>query len=123
VRASRALRHPLLSTVFFFNRVRGGQLAITDQRPGPRGEPMPAQPSALQVVAPRRNRYAIFDGRSFHGVLDARGRTPGRKVSTTRGRLRVTLVVNFWARRPTSVPRWRESRACRALAGAALQRI
>lgn len=126
VRSSRGLRHPLLSSVFFFNRVRGGQLAITDQRPGRRGEPVPAEPRALQVVDPRSNRYAVFDGRSFHGVLDARGRTPGRKLPDPRGRLRLTLVVNFWERRPTDVRRWRESRAYRALGGArrkALQRV
>lgn len=118
VRAARGLRHPLLSSVFFFNRVRGGQLAITDQRAGPSGEPVPRQPGALQVIAPRRNRYAVFDGRLFHGVLDARGRTPGARLQMPRGRLRVTLVVNFWAMRPTAVPRWRDSRAYRALGAA-----
>jgi len=122
VRASRGLRHPLLSSVFFFNRVRGGHLAITDQRAGPSGQPVPVHPSALEAVAPRRNRYAIFDGGLFHGVLDARGRTPGGRLRATDGRLRVTLVVNFWARRPTAVPRWRDTRAYRALGGARTSR-
>ena len=116
VRASRGLRHPLLSSVFFFNRVRGGQLAVTDQRAGRRGQPTPAVAGELQVVPPRPNRYAVFDGALFHGVLDARGRTPGRKLPGPRGRLRVTLVVNFWERRPTGVPRWRDARVYRALA-------
>src|SRR3954468_22750094 len=49
----RRRRHPRLSSVFFFNRVRGGQLAVTDARPGRR-------PSVLETVVPRRNRYAIF---------------------------------------------------------------
>jgi hypothetical protein len=125
VRASRGLRHPLVSSVFFFNRVRGGQLAITDQRAGPSGRPFPAQPAKLHAVRPRRNRYAVFDGGLFHGVLDARGRTPGARLAGPRGRLRVTLVVNFWARRPTGIPRWSETRRYRALGGArtvALQR-
>lgn len=116
VRAAQGLRHPLLSSVFFFNRVRGGQLAVTDQRNGPRGEPRPAAAGELQVIAPRRNRYAVFDGGLFHGVLDARGRAPGRKLAGARGRMRVTLVVNFWERRPTRVPRWRDARVYRALA-------
>ena len=111
VRAARGLRHPLESSVFFFNRVRGGQLAVTDQRAGRRGEPTPAAAGDLHVVAPRSNRYAVFDGGLFHGVLDARGRTPGRKRPGPRGRLRVTLVVNFWDRRPAGVPRWRDARA------------
>jgi hypothetical protein len=116
VRAARGLRHPLLSSVFFFNRVRGGQLAVTDQRAGHRGRPTPAVAGELQVVPPRPNRYAVFDGALFHGVLDARGRTPGRKVPGPRGRLRITLVVNFWDRRPAGVPRWRDARVYRALA-------
>ena len=103
-------RHPLLSSVFFFNPVRGGQLAITDQRPGMR------EATRLQAVKPRRNRYAVFAGDLLHGVLDARGQTPGaRALPGPRGRLRITLVVNFWKQRPTAVPAWHESRAYRAL--------
>jgi hypothetical protein len=118
VRARRGLRHPLLSSVFFFNRVRGGQLAVTDQRAGPGGEPRPARARELHVIAPRRNRYAVFDGALFHGILDAKGGAPARKLPGPRGRLRVTLVVNFWDRRPTRVRPWREARTYRALAGA-----
>ena len=70
------------------------------------------QPSAL---APRRNRYAVFAGNLLHGVLDARGRTPGRPLSGPAGRLRVTLVVNYWERRPTDVPTWNESGIYRSL--------
>jgi len=102
--------------VFFFNRVRGGQLAVTNQRAGRRGEPTPPAADQLEVIVPRRNRYAVFDGALFHGVLDARGRTPRRKLPGPPGRLRVTLVVNFWARAPTGVPRWRDVRFYRALA-------
>ena len=94
----RGLRHPLKSSVFFFNSVRGGQLAVTDQTADVE------HASRLETVKPRRNRYALFRGDLFHGVLKGPG-----------GRLRVTLVVNFWARRPTGVPTWAESGAYRAL--------
>lgn len=109
VKARRGLRHPLLSSVLFFNRVRGGQLAVTDQTR--------SQPSAtrLETVKPRPNRYAVFRGDLFHGVLDARGRTPRGPLPGPRGRLRITLVINYWRRRPTDVPAWSESRAYRAL--------
>jgi hypothetical protein len=111
VKALRALSHPVLSSVLFFNSVRGGQLAITDQVPGRGGRPVPAEPTRLQAVKPRANRYAIFRGDRLHGVLDANGNTPGsRALAGPRGRLRVTLVVNYWARRPTAVPAWNESR-------------
>src|SRR3954462_10568901 len=102
------LRHPRLSTVFFFNAVRGGQLAVTDQRPGKRAA------QRLATVKPRRNRYAMFAGDLLHGVLDARGQSPGRPLPGPRGRLRVTLVVNYWERRPSGVPSWAEGRAYRS---------
>ena len=94
----RTFRHPLISSVFFFNTVRGGQLAVTDQtREKPHAD-------RLETVKPRRNRYAIFPGNLFHGVLKG----PGE-------RLRVTLVVNYWDRRPARVPTWRESGTYRGL--------
>jgi hypothetical protein len=101
-------RHPKRSSVFFFNAVRGGQLAVTDSTPG-------RNPTRLQSVKPRRNRYALFAGNLLHGVLDARGNTPAGALAGPRGRLRVTLVVNFWDQRPTGVPSWEESRVYRAL--------
>jgi hypothetical protein len=100
VKGRGALRHPLLSSVLFFNSVRGGQLAVTDQRPGS------GEATRLATVKPRANRYAVFEGDLFHGVLDARGRTPARRLAGPRGRLRVTLVINYWQRRPTNVPAW-----------------
>ena len=105
----RRRRHPRLSSVFFFNSVRGGQLAVTDQVPTSQAA------MRLETVAPRRNRYAIFAGNLLHGVLDARGRTPGKRVQGPRGRLRVTLVVNYWDRRPTGVSTWAESGIYRGL--------
>jgi len=105
----RSKRHPVLSSVFFFNSVRGGHLAVTDQTPAMR------EATRLETIKPRRNRYAIFAGDLLHGVLDARGRTPGRPLAGPRGRLRVTLVVNYWQRRPTGVPEWSESGVYRAL--------
>jgi len=108
----RRLRHPGLSSVFFFNSVRGGHLAVTDQVPGTNWA------SRLETVRPRRNRYAIFAGNLLHGVLDARGRTPAQPLKGASGRMRVTLVVNYWKQRPTGVPAWRESGLYRSLGGA-----
>ena len=105
----RRRRHPRLSSVFFFNPVRGGQLAVTDQIPGG------GAATRLETIAPRRNRYAVFPGNLLHGVLDARGRSPGRRLPGPAGRLRVTLVVNYWERRPTDVPTWDESGIYRSL--------
>jgi len=103
-----ARRRPKLSSVFFFNAVRGGQLVVTDATPG-------RAPTRLESVKPRRNRYALFAGNLLHGVLDANGETPTRALPGPRGRLRVTLVVNYWDVRPTAVSTWSESRLYRAL--------
>jgi hypothetical protein len=105
----RTLRHPRLSSVFFFNAVRGGQLAVTDQVPGS------GDARRLETVAPKRNRYAMFRGNLMHGVLDARGSTPGLRLPGPPGRMRVTLVVNYWERRPSGVPLWSESGVYRLL--------
>jgi len=105
----RLRRHPRLSSVFFFNPVRGGQLAVTDQVPGG------GTATRLETIAPRRNRYAVFAGNLLHGVLDAHGRSPGRRLPGPEGRLRVTLVVNYWEGRPTDVPTWNESGIYRSL--------
>ena len=94
----RRTRYPLRSSVFFFNRVQGGQLVVTDQTPQRRTA------TRIESVQPRFNRYALFPGNLMHGVMKG----PGE-------RLRVTLVVNFWRARPTDVPSWRESGKYRAL--------
>jgi hypothetical protein len=109
VKARRGLRHPLVSSVFFFNAVRGGQLAVTDQIPGT------AEATRLETIKPLRNRYALFAGNLLHGVLDARGRTPGRPLAGPRGRMRITLAVNYWTRRPTDLPTWAQSGRYRGL--------
>ena len=105
----RTRRHPRLSSVFFFNSVRGGHLAVFNQRPNGRAA------TRLQSVKPRRNRYAVFAGDLLHGVVPpaaSRRQTPG---SSAPRRMRITLVVNYWERRPTSVPTWSEGRWYRAL--------
>src|SRR6266436_6713869 len=71
--------------------------------------------AALPPPLVRRARHAIVAGNLLHGVLDARGRTPGKRVQGARGRLRLTLVVNYWDRRPSGVPTWTESGVYRGL--------
>ena len=115
VKGKGAVRYPVVSSVFFFNQVRGGQLAITDQRPDARGRAVPDEPTQLETVEPKPNRYALFDGQLFHGVLDANGHVPGRPLKVPQGRMRRTLVINYWAARPSDVPTWGESRAYRVL--------
>jgi hypothetical protein len=102
-----ALRHPLISSVLFLNRVRGGALAVTAQPPDPANPASVPLPLDADLVAPRPNRLVWFDGRLTHGVLDADNRVP-RTRSKEPGELRITLVMNWWSRRPEGIPVFRE---------------
>ncbi|WP_225412837.1 hypothetical protein [Stigmatella hybrida] len=109
------LVHPRLSSVFFLNRVRGGALALTRQPPEPDNPSLaPKDLSDLTLVAPRPNRFVLFDGTLTHGVLDANNQIPdGRLPGRTRQRR--TIPLNWWSHRPTGVPTWAETGFYRAL--------
>jgi hypothetical protein len=101
------LRHPLFSSVLFLNRVRGGALAVTAQRPDRRNPCYVPLPLEADLVAPRANRLVWFDGRLTHGVLDADNHVPLGRASG-RGELRLSVVMNWWSRRPTAVPNFND---------------
>jgi hypothetical protein len=96
-------RRPARSSVLFLNRVGGGALVVTGQRPDRRNPALAPLPLDGDLVAPRPNRFVWFDGRLTHGVLDAENQIPGRGRRGA-GELRLTLVMNWWRRRPVTVP-------------------
>ena len=108
-------RHPRISSVLFLNRVKGGALAVTAQAPDPSNPSLVPLPLDADLVGPRPNRFACFDGRLTHGVLDAENGVPVSR-RRARGELRLTLVMNGWARRPRGVPTFEEARRYRPLA-------
>ena len=107
-------RHPRLSSVLFLNRVKGGALAVTAQAPDPSNAALVPLPLDADLVGPRPNRFAFFDGRLTHGVLDAENGVPVSRGGT-RGELRITLVMNGWTKRPHGVPTFEEARSYRVL--------
>lgn len=107
-------RHPRVSSVLFLNRVRGGALAVTAQAPDPRNPALVPLPLEADLVGPAPNRFAVFDGRLTHGVLDGRNAVPVSRLRAP-GELRLTLVMNGWARRPRGVPTYEEAGVYRAL--------
>jgi hypothetical protein len=107
--------HPTWSSVLFLNRVRGGALAVTAEAPCDDRPARAPERLDLDLVAPRANRFAVFDGALTHGVLDANNQIPTRRLRGP-ARLRLALIVNWWARRPTDVPRFREVEVYAALA-------
>jgi hypothetical protein len=61
-------RHPRVSSVLFLETVRGGALAVTAQAPDPRNPALVPLPLDADLVAPRPNRLALFDGRLTHEI-------------------------------------------------------
>lgn len=106
---------PRWSSVFFLNRCRGGLLAVTDAPPNPANEALAPDAQDWDLVRPIPNRFAVFDGRLTHGVLDARNRVPSGELPGNVP-LRLALIVNWWHRRPEATPRWSETRLYRPLA-------
>ncbi len=110
------LVHPRLSSVLFLNRARGGALAVTRQPPDPDNPSLaPRKLDDLTLVAPRPNRFVVFDGKLTHGVLDANNQIPDRRLPGS-SRQRRTIPLNWWASRPSDVPTWSETGIYRALA-------
>jgi hypothetical protein len=108
--------HPAFGAVLFLNRCRGGLLAVTSAPPVP-GNPAcaPDDLGALDLVRPWPNRHATFPGDATHGVLDANGEVPHRRLAPPAA-VRLALVVNGWPRRPEGVPVFDGARAYPSLA-------
>jgi len=107
-------RHPALGSVLFLSRCRGGLLAVTAQ---PADDANPARaplPFDGDLVRPRPGRLALFPGDATHGVLDANGEVPHRRLSPPTP-LRLALVMNWWRRRPEGRPRFAEAGVYRRL--------
>jgi hypothetical protein len=107
-------RCPARGSVLFLNRCRGGALAVTDQ---PADDANPARaplPFDGDLVRPQPNRLALFPGDATHGVLDARGAVPHRRLVPATP-LRLALVMNWWRARPEGRPRFAEAGVYAAL--------
>jgi hypothetical protein len=104
--------YPEHASVLFFNAVPYGELVVTDQVSTKRG-PEPKQPREMVFIEPRANRYAVFPGHLYHGVIGRMWR-PRRETV-----LRIAMAVNWWHEKPKAAY-LRESRECTAALGLAL---
>jgi hypothetical protein len=87
------IRHPDTASVLFLNSVPYGELVVTDQVLTEQGA-HPREPKDMRFIIPKPNRYAVFPGHLYHGVL---GRM-WRPLKETK--LRVTMAVNWWTEKP-----------------------
>lgn len=85
--------HPDKSSVLFLNTVKYSELVVTDQVLKKRG-PRPSQPGAMQFIAPEQNKYVVFPGQLYHGVIGRMWR-PAEPAE-----LRVSMAVNWWTEMP-----------------------
>jgi len=97
--------HPAISSVLFLNSVPYGELVVTDQ---PMRDPKTGkdrQPQNMHFVLPDVNRYVMFPGDLYHGVI---GRMWRDELPDS---LRVSMAVNWWTEKP-SAEYLRPSREC-----------
>lgn len=107
-------RTPAVSTVLYLNSCRGGLLAVTMARPNPRNLALAPDRHDFDLVAPAPNRFVCFDGSLTHGVLDSENEIPGKRRPREPS-LRLAIAINFWKKRPLSVPAFTDTRFYRAL--------
>jgi len=97
--------YPEKGSVLFMNSVPYGELVVTDQVCTKQGIE-PKQPKEMRFVRPRMNRYVVFPGQLYHGVIGRMWR-PAEQRRT----LRIALAVNWWYERPKAAY-LRDSREC-----------
>jgi len=96
--SSGRVRCPWLSVLVYLS-CAGGPTLVLDQQPvqstrGMRGR------RAARLVWPHEGKVHAFGGDLLHGVLAPWSESGATPV----GRLRHTLILNFWRRRPQQVP-------------------
>jgi hypothetical protein len=96
--------HPLWSSILYLNRFPSSPTIVLDQVLGPDGKswvpPVAGSGTSLEAVP---NHYAVFRGDLRHGVV-ANG-ADSKKHSLRAEKLadlRLTLLVNYWDRRPAA---------------------
>lgn len=107
-------RCPAQGSVLFLNRCRGGLLAVTRQACDEANPACAPLPFDGDLVRPWPNRLALFPGDATHGVLDARGQVPHRRLTPSTP-LRLALIMNWWRARPEGRPRFAEAGVYAAL--------
>ncbi|MCA9218535.1 MAG: hypothetical protein KDB27_35950 [Planctomycetales bacterium] len=96
--------HPLLASVLYLNDFPSSPTVILDQVIGPDGKSrVPEKAEFAKSIDAVANRYVVFPGTLRHGVIPNWGRSE-QASSPERDRksseLRLTLLVNYWHRRP-----------------------
>jgi hypothetical protein len=96
--------HPLYSSVLYLNAFPSAPTLVLDQVLGPDGKTrIPEKPEFGKSVEAIPNHYVVFPGTLRHGVIhesEGSERRGSREKRRKTSELRLTLLVNYWHRRP-----------------------
>src|SRR5438132_8383057 len=95
--------HPLWSSILYLNRFPSTPTVVLDQVLGPDGKSwVPPEAKSGKSLDAVPNHYAVFRGDLRHGVVanGAEQKRPGHSRNKKSAELRLTLLVNYWDRRP-----------------------
>ncbi len=95
---------PVFGSVFYLNNFNSSPTVIDDRIPGSDGKPQAStNPTLRKSVEPIANRYAVFRGDLYHGVVpnpESVKRANDNKTENDLPEARLTLLVNYCDRRP-----------------------
>ncbi|MBW2422298.1 MAG: hypothetical protein JRH19_27450 [Deltaproteobacteria bacterium] len=99
--------HPLHGSVLYLNAFPSSPTVILDQVPSPDGKSRIPEKSQSRVAFEAvPNHYVVFPGNRRHGVIPASSRSKRAKPAdvaeeeSEASERRLTLLVNYWERRP-----------------------
>lgn len=97
------IAYPLWSSILYLNRFPSSPTVVYDQVLGADGKWVPPKPELGWTLDAVPNHYVVFRGDLRHGVV-ARGAeqkpSGGSGKTDPPAELRLTLLVNYWDRRP-----------------------
>jgi hypothetical protein len=96
--------HPLWSSILYLNRYPSSPTVILDQvLDRDRGSLLPPVARNGKAIYPLPNQYVVYRGDLHHGVVASRAprQLHGRsRKAVSPSEMRLTLLVNYWDRRP-----------------------
>jgi hypothetical protein len=94
--------HPLWSSILYLNRFPSSPTIVLDQVLSPDGKSwIPPEVKSCTSLEAVPNHYAVFRGDLRHGVVpNGADSKDGSKKTHEASDIRLTLLVNYWDRRP-----------------------
>jgi len=96
--------HPLWSSILYLNRFPSSPTVVLDQILGADQKSLiPPVAKSGKAIPPIRNQYVVYRGNLYHGVIAepaSRSTVPASNGGEKSNEMRLTLLINYWDRRP-----------------------